>query len=510
MGEISNKHFGKIITGVVFFTFLAKIMGFFREILLSYFYGATGISDAYLISQNIPGTIFQLVGMGLTTCFIPMYFRIKNEKNKKEANSFSNSIITMCLCFSTIVIIVIWSATPWVVKLFASGFEGNTLYYAVWFTRICILSLYFSSIMYVYNSYLQANGNFNIPAFAAIPNSICIMIAIVLGSKVNIWLLSIGSVVAVGVQVAVLVPAIRKFDYRYKPNFNWNNIYVKSFFTLMGPVIIGVSVNEINTLVDRTVASQVAVGGISALTYASSLIQFIEGGLIQPIVTVFYPKITSAVAEHDNQTAKEIVEKTLVMLLSILIPIFVGFVVFAKPITQLLFGRGKFDSSAVRLTSIAVMFYALGICFVGVRELLSRYFYAYSNTKTPMVNATLGVMVNIIMNLVLSRFLGIGGLALATSVSAFITGVLLIKDTRKKIPGGVIRISMTQFVKICMASVIMGSIAYLTFVIIPLSENLSLIISVFVGIVVYGMVGVLLKIELVSLIIQMFKGVLNK
>ena len=151
-GKLNSKKIGRAISSVVIFTLIAKLLGFFREVILSYFFGATGISDAYLISQNIPGTIFQFVGTGLTTCFIPVFFQVLNKDGKKKADIFTNTLVTIVLLFSTVVIILIWIFTPQVVKAFASGFTGDTLWYAVWFTRIGVLSLYLSTIIYIYGS----------------------------------------------------------------------------------------------------------------------------------------------------------------------------------------------------------------------------------------------------------------------------------------------------------------------------------------------------------------------
>ncbi len=290
-----TKKMGKAITGVVFFTLIAKALGFLRELVLSYYFGATGISDAYLISQTIPGTIFQFVGTGLATCFIPIYYKVLNRDGREAANYFTNVILTLVLSFSTVVIILIWLFTPQVVYLFAMGFSGDTLYYACQFTRIGVLSLYFSSFIYVYNSYLQANNIFSPTAFAAIPNSLAIIASIVLGAVCNIWLLSIGSTLAVGIQLIFILYPVYKLQHHFHISFDWQSRDIRDFFVLLLPVIVGVSVNEINTLVDRTIASGVAIGGISALTYANSLIMLVQGGMVQPIATVCYPKITNFV-----------------------------------------------------------------------------------------------------------------------------------------------------------------------------------------------------------------------
>ena len=505
MGEKIRK-IGKTLTSVVLFTVIGKILGFFRELILSYYFGATGISDAYLISQTIPGTIFQFVGTGLTTCFVPIYFKILKDKGKEKVDEFTNKILSLVLLFSTVVIILVFVDTKFLIKLFASGFEGETLKYAIIFTRIGILGLYFSTLIYVYNSYLQANEIFVPTAFSAIPNSLFIIFSIIVGAKYNIYFLSIGSTLAVLVQLLFLIYPIRKLKFKLKPNFIFKDIYIKEFFLLMVPVIIGVSVNEINILIDRTIASQLVVGGISALTYANSLIMFVQGGLIQPISTICYPKITDAISRGNKDEAKIFIQKAITLSLTLLIPLTVGFIAFGTPIIQLLFGRGAFDENAVAITSEAVKFYALGLCFVGLRELLSRYYYAYSNTKTPMINAAIGVVINIVMNILFSKIFGIGGLAFSTSLSAFITTVLLLRNCKNKLPGGSLELDIIEIIKIIVCSAIMGIVSLGVYNILPFSLMINLFLAVLLAIITFLLFSIIFRLNYINIIKVLVKS----
>ena len=498
---------GRAISGVVIFTLAAKLMGFLREIVLSYFFGATGISDAYLISQTIPGTIFQFVGVGLTTCFIPVFFMV--QKNKADTTKYTNKILTLVFIFSTVVAAVVWGFSPYIVKIFASGFEGETLYYAAWFTRIGVLSLWWSSMIYVFGSYLNANNVFVPIAFAAIPNSLFIIISIICGAKINIWLLSIGSTLAVAVQLLFILPSVSKTGYKLKLDFGFNDNYIRTFFSLMGPVIIGVSVNEINTLVDRTVASLVAVGGVSALTYANSFIHLIQGGLVQPVATVYYPQITEKVSQGEYKGAESAMTHALELVLGLLGPITAGIVILSTPITELLFARGAFDETAVTLTSTAVRFYAIGICFVGLRELLTRYYYANANTKTPMLNAALGMVVNILLNIVLSRRIGIAGLAIATSVSAIVTSLLLLFNTRR-VPSGRVALNYRELGKTAAASLLVGAAAYSVYHFSGGGTALRLLLSIAVSILVYLAAGWLLKLAVIQFFREMIGSLIGK
>lgn len=487
---------GKVISGMVVFTLLAKLLGFVRELLLSYFFGATGISDAYLISQTIPGTIFQFVGTGLMTCFIPVYYKVLREHGHREGDTFTNKVLTMVLSFSTVIMALVWLFTPTVVKLFASGFSGETLKMAVLFTRIGISSLYFSSVIYVCNSYLQANNIFSITAASAIPNNIMIMVSIILGACWNILALSIGSALAMAIQMLFLWLPMHKLCFRLKLNFHWKDSYLKYFFSLMGPVILGVSVNEINTLLDRTIASQVAVGGISALTYANSLVMLVQGGFAQPVATVFYPRLTKSITEGNHKAAQTDFHAALQVLLVFLLPVTIGFMILSNDITMAFFGRGAFDQNASVLTSTALSFYAIGIVFVGVRELLARYYYAYGNTKIPMLNAAIGMVVNITLNLTLSRVIGIGGLALATSVAAIVTVILMWCQCGRLSSDSKIILNWIEIGKILVAAVVMGGVVQLGQKLILQSGILKLVVLILIGMISYGTMILLLRVKI--------------
>ena len=490
----------RAISGVVLCTLIAKILGFLRELVLSYYFGATGISDAYLISQTIPGTIFQVVGTGLTTCFIPIFYKVLNRDGKEASNRFTNTIITIVLSFSTAAIFCIWLFTPQIVHLFAMGFDGETLKYAKQFTRIGVLSLYFSTFIYVYNSYLQANNIFTPTAFAAIPNSIAIIVSIILGAVCDIWLLPVGSTLAVGIQLLFILYPINKLQYHFHISFDWQRPDVRDFFALLAPVVFGVSVNEINVLVDRTIASNVAVGGISALTYANSLIMLIQGSIVQPIATVCYPKITHCVSNGNDKAAENIMNQTFKYLFAILIPLTFIFMIYQYQIIDVLFGHGKFSIKAVEMTGKVLFFYSLGIVFVGVREIMSRFYYAHANTKIPVRNATIGVGINILFNMIFSRFIGLSGLALATSFSACVTSILLFVDCNKFLKCNRPSLDLRDLMKVLLAStasIVFPSFFFLT---LQIPSILKLGSALILGTIIYFIIGIVLKIKLFEFI----------
>lgn len=420
----------KSVSIVMVCTLLLKGLGFIRELVLSFFFGTSYVSDAYLISLTIPSVIFEFVGVGMTTCFIPIYYKIGKEGEIKDAYNFTNSVITIVLFFSTICILGICLFPSQIVSLFASGFTGETMDLACLLTKINIFSLILSTYIYVLCPFLHANNRFITPAVSAVISSALVILSIVIGAKTELIVLGLGNFLAIFIRLLFLVPDARKSGLKLRLRFKKNK-YIKEFVTMMLPVIIGTSINDINVLIDRTLASRLTVGGIAALSYSNSIIQLFIGGIVQSILTVLYPKLTSYLNKNKYDKASEECNYLINLFLSFLIPITFILVLYGETIISFLFLRGAFDLEALKLTSEALVFYSLGLLFIGIREVLSRVYYGIGDTKTPMVNSSIGFIINVILNFWLSSFMGIKGLALATSISAGVTVVLLVIKLKK-------------------------------------------------------------------------------
>ena len=382
------------------------------------------------------------------------------------------------------------------IKLFASGFSGETLKLAVNFTRISVFGVFFSAVLNIFSGYLRLHGNYITPALIGFPMNLIIIGSLFFSAKINIYLLPIGAVLATASQLILLAPFIHKTGYRYRPVLNLKDDHLKTMVLIALPVIAGTSVNEINVLVDRTLASTIAIGGISALNYARRLNGFVQGLFVASVLTVLYPMISKMVAEDNIKGLKRSISEAIAIINLMVIPATIGAMIFSKEIVVLLFGRGAFGLEATAMTANALSYYSIGMIAFGLRDILSRAFYAYQDTKTPMINATIGVVINIVLNFILSKYMGIGGLALATSISAIVTAVLMFITLRKKIGPFGLKELLRSFIKISIASLIMGVLAYSGFVLAGnhFSQNLSLILAIGVGALSYAIIIYFMKI----------------
>ncbi len=493
-------------------TIFSKIFGFVRDITLSYFYGASNVSDAYLISQVIPFVVFSFIGTGITTGYIPMYSRIEQDEGVIEGNRYTNNLVNILIVLCTFIIIAGLIFTNQIVRIFASGFEGETLALAVRFTKISLYGVCFTGIIYVFTGYLQIKGNYVIPALVGIPMNFFVILSIFASSTSNVLVLAIGSLIATIAQLMLLIPYVYRKGYRYKLVFDINDKHIRNMAYIALPVIIGVSVNQINILVDRTIASQIVVGGISALNYANRLNEFIQGIFVLSISTSIYPMISRMAADNNMKDFKRYLSESINGINLLVIPSTIGAMIFSEQIITLLFRRGAFDRHAVVLTSQALFFIAVGILGFGLREILSRAFYALQDTKTPMINAAIALIMNIVLNIILSKFLGIGGLALATSISAlFCTGLLFV-SLRKKIGSFGIKNIAVSFLKILCASLLMGAMAKLVYNTLfgRIPSSVSLVAAIGIGALVYFTIIYFMKIDDVEVIVSTLKGKVKK
>ncbi len=478
---------------IMFITIFSKVSGFAREIVLSYKYGASAISDAYLISITVPMVIFGFVSAGISAGYIPIYSKLEELDGVEVANDFTSKLIKLLMNGCVVVVIIGSFFSKQVVFLFASGFDESTFYLANYLTKRTLYSLFFIILVTLFSSYLQIKNRYSIVAFIGIPMNLVIILSILMSNIEKMEFLAYGYIFAVIIQLLVLLPFIRISGFSLNIKTKVLDENVMEMIISIIPVILGVSVNQLNILIDRTIASRIVEGGISALNYSYRLNGFIQGVIVYSIAAVLYPSISKLAVSRDYHKIGVEIGDSILNIIWIIVPATFGAMIFSREIIMVLFGRGAFGLEAINLTSSTLFYYSIGMIGFGLREILYRGFYSIQDTKTPMRNAILGVMINIILNIVLSYFMGISGLALATSISAIFTSLMLFKMLTRKL--GPIRVSVEEIRKIFMSSAIMGIIVKFVYEmsVYKLNLSLSLFVSVSLGVVSYLILMVMLK-----------------
>lgn len=433
----------------------SKITGFFRDIVLAQTFGAGEITDAYLTALNIPVVLFDGISAALGTTFIPIYFKIKSSKGQEEVNKFTSNILNIVIIISLIFVLLGVIFAPYIVKIFAVGFKGDVFDLTVNYSKILIFSMVFIAINGLVSSYLVASGNVYISGAITIPFNIFVIIAIIFASVTESYVMVYGTLIAYIAQLLFQLPLLIKKGYKHRLTVNLRDENIRQILFLVIPVFIGSYINQINAVVNRTLASTLDSGSITALNYANKLNMFAVGVIAVAISTIMYPILSKLASEGNKKLFKINISKSINMIVIIMLPIMVVMTTFSKEIVKVLFEEGSFNSHDTYLTSTALFFYSIGILSYGLKELLAKSFYSLQDTKTPVRNATISVVINIVFSIILVNIMGIGGLALASSISATVTTMLLLISLRKKIGKIGFSYILKTFIKGAIASIVM-------------------------------------------------------
>lgn len=487
---------------LMFIILLSKVTGFLRDIVLAQSFGAGNVTDAYLTALNIPVVLFDGISAALGTTFIPMFFKIKESKGQEEVNKFTSNILNIVIMISIIFIFIGVIFTPYIVKIFAIGFEGEVFNLAVTYSRILIFAMIFIAANGLISSYLLASGDSYISGLVTIPFNILVIIAIIIGSMTNSYIMVYGTLFAYIGQLLFQIPRLLKRGYKHTLKVNIKDENIKSILYLVIPVFLGSYINQINAVVNRTLASTLEQGSITALNYANKLNMFAVGIIAIALSTVMYPIFSRLVSENNMKAFKYNLSKSINIIIMLMIPMTMMLMIFSTPIVKVLFEEGSFDSRATYLTSTALLYYSVGTAAYGLKDLLAKGFYALQDTKTPVRNAAISVFVNVVLSIILVKIMGIGGLALASSISAIVTTILLAISLRKKIGKIGFKYILTAFIKVSIASIIMGLVTrtmyinILTYAINIVGESRKLIA---INCIICGSVGLMIYCILILL-----------
>lgn len=500
---------------------ISKVLGFVRETVLAAQFGASAATDAYLVGFVIPGILFGVVGAAITTVFIPVLNQYITKGQGDQAIRLENDVLHVILFLAVLLAVVGLVLTPGLVQLIAPGFEGPRHDLAVKLTRIMLPAIVFMGLSGWATGALNAHKHFAAPAAIGLPFNLILIASIWLGGRrYGIELVAVGSFIAIASQFLIQFPGLRKSGYRYISTFDLHNPDLRKMGVLILPVLIGTGAGNLNIFVDRMLASGLEVGSISALNFANKLVALPVGLFGLTLVTVLYPSLSEMASLEDIRKYQAILRRGLGVLALITIPITFGTVILRVELVKLAFQHGVFSSQDTERTAYALLFYSIAIMALAWRELLNRAFFAFQDTATPTAIGILSVVLNISLNLMLVGILGIGGLALATSIAAFVAVTILIIRLHKKIGGLDFLLLFKSLGKMVLAALFMAGVVWwlqvLGFRLFALTGSglimdiARLLVSVVVGAVVYYLFIMILKVEELSFGLELARRISRK
>lgn len=421
----------KITFIVSIILFISKILGFVRESLIAAYYGSNGETDAFFFALSMPGMIFPAICSSLSIAFTSLYADIY-AKDHKRGDIFACKVISFAffigICLSLFGII----ASPYLVPILAPGFTGKQLCLTIDLTRIVMSSFFLTMLCYFLQAVLNTKKKFIGPQISSVVHNITIVVLILgFGYKANIEILTISVIFGLLAQVLYLFFYIIKY-IKIKVYFSIEYSIIKNLFILSSPIILGNCITQINTVIDKALSSTLPNGSVSSLSYSTSLYTVITSVFIMSLSTVLFPSLIEDLSLGKIERFSRTLKESILSMSMILLYISFFTMINAELIVRIVFERGSFDQTAVKMTSDALKYYAPCLLFYGIRETISKAFYAMKDSKTPMLNSTIGVLINVIVSLSLIDILQIKGIALGTTISAFVTSLLLLLKINQK------------------------------------------------------------------------------
>ncbi len=488
----------------------AKGMGLVRDILIAGSYGTTAAAIAYETASKLPVTVFDLVlGGVVTSAFIPVYNSISVKEGKKEALAFAQSYVNFIFVITAVMTLLGGIFAPQLVSFMAPELDEVSRTLAAELTRIMFPMMIFCGMAFSFVGYLQSEGEYNIPALISlISNLIMVGYLLFFNDTFGITGLALSMLIGWAAQAAVQIPSIRKHGFRFSIRAKLNTEPIRRAAKNTLPILIATWTSPICNLINTRLASGIEGGrAITALGYANRLYVIIVGVFSFVATNLLFPYFSRAAASGDRDESNRLIRTSVKTLTFIIAPISAGLMVLAKPFTSLIYERDTFTAADTLLTAEALRFYAVGMVFCAVNEVLTKAFFAEEKTKIPMISAICSMAFNIAVITLLGEKLGVGGIALVSGIAVLlnmgINGIIAKKTAILRPTAG----DAWDLIKSLLSAAVMGGAVWgIHQLTAPMGDLLSLTLSILTGVAVYAILTLILRSEEM----KMLKSIITK
>lgn len=514
-----SRNIAKATGLILIINVLVKLLGFIREAVIARGFGTNWISDSYLVAYTLPYFLQSILGYALVAVSVPVLTKYRQSKDTEQLLIVGNSLINVTALILAGISLLGVLLAPVLVFLTAPNLADYATELSIQLTRIMFPSVLFMGVAMVITGILNSGYVFGWPAFAPGLSNLIIIAGVLLFPGTGVQGLAVATLLSFLGMLLVQLPSLKRNGFRYRFVCNLSHPDVQGVLRNILPIILGIAVTQINFALNRVFASGLAEGSISALNYASKLMNLPVGIFAAAVVSAIYPSLSEDAIKKDFQSLGNTLRHGLSLVCLVTVPAAIGLIVLRVPITSLLFEGNSFDAESTRITAYALLFFCIGLVPVSLNMVLTRAYYAVGDVKSPVIFGAIAILANLIASFALINVFDHGGLAFANSIAAILNTLLLYFCLLRKIPGESqgYRSFGKSFLKIILASGIMGVCVYF---VMTFMDGLGgggktwLLIRVFVailaGCLVYALAAVLLRIGELQEILRKLSGKLGE
>ena len=491
---------------VVFVTLISRVLSYFTIVIIGARFGVSRITDAYLISLIVPEFFILLFGTSVGLSLTTLLSEYITKGNEKQGWELANIILILSLALFSLAAIIIFLLSPILSSLLAPGFDIESKALVTKLSRIALGYMVFAGLTSVTRGVLHSYRRFIIPAINPGLLQIVTVIFVLLWSK-NFHILSVnmglffGALFCFVLQLFSLRNKVLEFKFRLK----WN-LYLpelKKTISSIYPLVLYSIIFQVNTSVDRIVASTLKTGSVAALDFAYRINWMFLPVLAGALFTVALPVFSEQVVLKDWEGLKEILSLGVRLLNFLIMPISIFMIFMAQPIIRLIFERGAFDTHATHFTSQALIMYSLGMVPFTMFQITSCALIALGESRSIAKLSFIIVLLNLVLDLILSRYLGHMGIALGTSLVSIFGFWFYMRALQRKVSIISIRDVLGSIIKIFFVSLIIALMGLLIYNLLGTFINttifrgqlIQMIIVIFVASILYFGFSFLIRVK---------------
>lgn len=480
----------------------SRFLGLIRDRLLAGHFGAGDSLDIYYAAFRVPDLIYNLLIMGtLSAGFIPVFISLWEKKTSEESWKFVNSILNILMLGMIALGVLFFILTPYFMKLLTPGFSGQKLEMTIALTRIMFLSPILLGISSIWGAVLQSLKRFLVFSLSPIFYNLGIIFGILfLVPRFGLYGLAYGVVLGAFFHMLIQLPAVIMSGYKYDFVFGWAKEPVRRLARLMVPRVLTLAVSQLNFAAITAIASVLAAGSLAVFNLSYNIWSFPLGIISASLATAAFPSLAQHIAKNEREEFSKTFSATMRQILFLIIPSSALFIVLRAQIVRVILGTGKFNWTDTQLTISSLEFLTLGLFAESLILLLVRGFFAFEDTKTPFWIGFVSSFFRIGGALVLSRYMGVSGLALGYAGGGIINLLFLWFFLERKAGDLRSKDIFYSSIKIVIASFLAGLTAYILLQYLVLVFNTHKTVGLFMqgflagcgGIIVYFLAGLIL------------------
>lgn len=425
-------------------TMLSRVLGLIRDIAIANLVGAGGNADAFFVAFKIPNFLRRLFGEGaFAQAFVPVLSEYKEKGSHAAVQALVNAVAGVLGGILISITLLVVLAAPLVTAVFAPGFYDQPIKFALTtdMLRITFPYLFLIAMTGFAGAVLNSYSRFAVPAFTPVLLNLCLIVAAVWAAP---WFdepamaLAWGVLIAGMAQLVFQLPFLQQLHLFPKPKWAWQDPGVQRVVTLMIPALFGVSVSQINLLLDTVIASFLPTGSVSWLYYSDRLVELPLGVFAIAIATVILPKLSRLKARDEAGAYAETLDWGMRTVLMLGLPAAVALVVLAEPILITLFQYGALTAADINMAAMSLRAYSAGLLAFMLVKVLAPGYFARQDTRTPVRIGIIAMTANMALNIAfvvpLHHYYQIGhvGLAIATALSAWLNAWLLLRGLQQR------------------------------------------------------------------------------